>query len=144
MLFVIIKMVRPDTCAGCSDINMKQETMSMSQLKYDISKDNLQITERMNDIYTLHPQEKVAGFNNIATSTRFLYYRSKCTVTTQSGRMKSLERYQQQEVSFLTRTFISNFQTSIAWYPQDCKVEEEESSWHQNQLTGSRNLTWTL
>ena len=71
MLFVIIKMVRPDTCAGCSDINMKQETMSMSQLKYDISKDNLQITERMNDIYTLHPQEKVAGFNNIATSTRF-------------------------------------------------------------------------
>ena len=43
MFFVIVKMVRPDTRAGCLDIKTKLDTMKMSQFKHDISKENLQI-----------------------------------------------------------------------------------------------------
>ena len=51
MLFVIVKMVQPDTCTGCSDINTNLENMKMSQFKYDIPKTNLHILEWMNEIY---------------------------------------------------------------------------------------------
>ena len=50
MFFVIVKMVRPDTCARCSYIKTKLETMKISQLKYDITRSNLHIEEWMNDI----------------------------------------------------------------------------------------------
>ena len=45
MLFVIIKMVRPDTRAGCSYIDSKMENMKMSHFKHDIPKYNLHIAE---------------------------------------------------------------------------------------------------
>ena len=51
MFFVIVKMLRPDTRIGCSDIKSKLENMYMSQLEYDTPKSNLQIEEWMNDIY---------------------------------------------------------------------------------------------
>ena len=38
MFFDIVKMVRPDTCVGCSDINTKLETINISQFKHDISR----------------------------------------------------------------------------------------------------------
>ena len=50
MFFSVVKMVRPDTRAGCSDIKTKLETMKMSQFKHDIYKSNPQISEYMNDI----------------------------------------------------------------------------------------------
>ena len=43
MLFVVLKMVQPDTCAGCSGIKCKLENMKMSQFKHDIPKSNLHI-----------------------------------------------------------------------------------------------------
>ena len=50
MLFAIVKMVRPETCAGCSDIKYNLENMKMYYLKHEISKANLQIAKCMNDI----------------------------------------------------------------------------------------------
>ena len=50
MIFVIIKMVLPDTCNGCSDIKTKIDTMKISQLNHDKSKANLHISEWVNDI----------------------------------------------------------------------------------------------
>ena len=43
MLFVIVKMVQPDTCAEFPDIKSKLESTNMYQFKHDIPKDNLQI-----------------------------------------------------------------------------------------------------
>ena len=48
--FVIVKIVRPDTPSGCSDIKSNLESMNMSQFKHDIPKANLQIAEWMNKI----------------------------------------------------------------------------------------------
>ena len=50
MLFVIVKIVRPDTRPGCSDINSNLENMKMSHFKHDIPKSNLQISEWTNKI----------------------------------------------------------------------------------------------
>ena len=50
MFFAILKMVRPDTCAGCSDIKSNLENTKMSHFKNDIPKANLNITEWMNEI----------------------------------------------------------------------------------------------
>ena len=50
MLFIIVEMVHPDTSGGLSDINKNLETTRMSNLKHDIPKDNLQISEWMNKI----------------------------------------------------------------------------------------------
>ena len=50
MFFVIVKLVRPDTCAGCSNIMYRLENMNMSHFKHDIPKDNLHILEWMNEI----------------------------------------------------------------------------------------------
>ena len=41
MFFVILKMVRPDTHTGCSDIKYNLEKMKMSNFKYDTPKTNL-------------------------------------------------------------------------------------------------------
>ena len=40
---VVVKMVQPDTRAGCSDIQKNLETMKMSQFKPYIPKANLHI-----------------------------------------------------------------------------------------------------
>ena len=50
MFFVIVKMVRPDTRAGCSDTKSNLENMKISHFKNDITKANLQISEWMNYI----------------------------------------------------------------------------------------------
>ena len=50
MLFVIVKIVQPDTCSGCSAIKSKLENMKMSHSKHDNPKANLQIAEWINDI----------------------------------------------------------------------------------------------
>ena len=50
MFFFILNMVHPDTRAGLSDINMKMETMSMSQFNHEKTKANLKIAEWTNDI----------------------------------------------------------------------------------------------
>ena len=50
MFFVILKMVRPDTRAGLSDIKYNLENMNMSHFKHKILKSNLQIPEWMNEI----------------------------------------------------------------------------------------------
>ena len=44
MLFVIVKMVRPDTLAGFSDIKSDLENINMYYFKQDIPKANLQIS----------------------------------------------------------------------------------------------------
>ena len=49
-LFVIVKMLRPDTRARCSDIKYKLENMKMYHLKHDTHKANLQIKEQINYI----------------------------------------------------------------------------------------------
>ena len=41
IFFVILKMVRPDTHTGCSDIKYNLEKMKMSNFKYDTPKTNL-------------------------------------------------------------------------------------------------------
>ena len=41
--FVIVKMVRPDTCTGWSDIKTDMETTSISQWNNDTPKNNLHI-----------------------------------------------------------------------------------------------------
>ena len=58
MFFVNIKIVRPDTHAGYSDIKSKLENTKMSHLKYDIPKSNLQIAEWTNEI-------SIAGETNL-------------------------------------------------------------------------------
>ena len=50
ILFFIVKMVRPDTHAGCSTIKSKLENTNIPEFKYDIPKANLNITECMNEI----------------------------------------------------------------------------------------------
>ena len=50
MFFVIIKIVQPDTRAGCSGIKSNLENINMSQLKHDIPKSNLHISEWMKKI----------------------------------------------------------------------------------------------
>ena len=50
MLFVFVKMVRPDTCAGCSYIKYKLEIMKISHFKHDILKANLHIAKWTNKI----------------------------------------------------------------------------------------------
>ena len=50
MFFIIVKMVRPETRAGCSDIKKKLETTSIYHFKHDIPTVNLHITECMNNI----------------------------------------------------------------------------------------------
>ena len=45
MFFVIVKMVRPDTCAGCSDIKSNLENIKMSHFKHDTPKSKPYITE---------------------------------------------------------------------------------------------------
>ena len=50
MLFVIVKMVCPDTHADLSDINMNLEIMRMSQFKHGIPKADLQVAEWTNEI----------------------------------------------------------------------------------------------
>ena len=50
MFFVVVKMVRPDTHAVCSDIKTNLESIRMSHFKHDIPKYNLQIVEWMNKI----------------------------------------------------------------------------------------------
>ena len=50
MLFLIVKMMQPDTHAGCSDIKYKLENMKMSHFKREIPKSNLQIEKWMNEI----------------------------------------------------------------------------------------------
>ena len=45
MLFVVVKIVRPDTRLRCSDINKNLETMRMSHFKHDIHKANLNLVE---------------------------------------------------------------------------------------------------
>ena len=50
IFLVIVKMVRPDTCAGCSYIKSKLENMKMYHFKHDIPEANLKIVEWMNDI----------------------------------------------------------------------------------------------
>ena len=51
MFLVIVKMVHPDTRAGCSYINRKLEIRKMSQFKHNILRYNLHIEEFMNNIY---------------------------------------------------------------------------------------------
>ena len=51
MLFVIEKMVRPDTHTVCSDIESKLENVKMSPFKHDIPKSNLNIVKWMEEIY---------------------------------------------------------------------------------------------
>ena len=41
MFFVILKMVRPDTRTGCSDIKYNLENMNISHLKDEIPKSNI-------------------------------------------------------------------------------------------------------
>ena len=41
VFFVMVKMVRPDIRAGCSDTKKNLETMKMSQCKNDTPKSNL-------------------------------------------------------------------------------------------------------
>ena len=43
MFFVVVKMVRPDTHAVCSDIKTNLESIRMSHFKHDIPKTNLHI-----------------------------------------------------------------------------------------------------
>ena len=50
MLFVIIKIVRPDTRVELPDIMKNLEAARMSLLKHDTPKANLQIAEWMNKI----------------------------------------------------------------------------------------------
>ena len=50
MFFVIVKMVRTETRAGCSDINTNLENMNIYQFKRNISKARMQIAICMNDI----------------------------------------------------------------------------------------------
>ena len=50
IIFVIVKMVRPDTHAGWSDIKYKPDTTNMSQFKHNIPRANQQILEVMNNI----------------------------------------------------------------------------------------------
>ena len=50
MFFVIVKLLRPDTRAGCSDIKSKLENMKMFHFKHDIPKAKLNILECMNKI----------------------------------------------------------------------------------------------
>ena len=50
MFFAIVKMVRPETCAGYSYIKSKLENIKMSHFKHDILKSNLHISERTNEI----------------------------------------------------------------------------------------------
>ena len=50
MLFVIVKMVQPDTRAVCSYIKYKLENMKKYHIKHDIPKSNHQILEWMNEI----------------------------------------------------------------------------------------------
>ena len=45
MLFIIVKMMRPDSRSGCSDINYKLENMKISHFNNDIPKANLHIAE---------------------------------------------------------------------------------------------------
>ena len=71
MLFVIVKMVWPDTCAEFSDIESKLENIKMSQLKHEIPKSNLQIPERMKKIYIY---EKT--YSEIVRQEFNLYYTS--------------------------------------------------------------------
>ena len=50
MLFFIVNFLWPDTRAGFFNIKSNLDNMKMSQLKYDIPKYNLQISECMNEI----------------------------------------------------------------------------------------------
>ena len=50
IFLVIVKMVQPDTRAGCSDIKYNPENMNMSHFKHDTPKANLQISEWINEI----------------------------------------------------------------------------------------------
>ena len=50
IFFVIVKMIGPDTHAGCSYININMETMIMSHFNNDTSKENQHIVEWLNKI----------------------------------------------------------------------------------------------
>ena len=50
MFFVIVKMVRPDTRTGCTDINYYLENMKMYHFKHDTPKANPHILDRTNEI----------------------------------------------------------------------------------------------
>ena len=50
MFFVVIKIVRPDTQTGLSEIKTKMETTRMYQLLYDTPKANLYISEWIDEI----------------------------------------------------------------------------------------------
>ena len=50
MLFVIEKMVRPDTHTGCSYIKSNTENMKMSHFRHNTPKAKLHISEWMNEI----------------------------------------------------------------------------------------------
>ena len=73
--FVIVKMVIPDTRAGCSDTKKKIETTKMSQLEHDISQASLQIIEWMNEI-------SIAGeyYSEFSRQKFNLYSTSYCTL----------------------------------------------------------------
>ena len=79
MFLVIVKIVHPDTRAGCSDIKTQLEIMKMSQLNQDISKENLQIAEWMGYISVAGESYSdifIQKFNLYSTSTcpLFDYY----------------------------------------------------------------------
>ena len=50
MFFVIVKMVLPNTCTGCSEIKSNLENMNIYHFKHDTPKANRKISECMNDI----------------------------------------------------------------------------------------------
>ena len=50
MSFFIVEPIRPDTCAGLSDIKYKLENMKVSHFKHEIPKANLQTVKWRNEI----------------------------------------------------------------------------------------------
>ena len=73
MFFVIVEMVRSDTCTGWSNINTNLESMKKSHSKHDIPKANLQIVKWMNEI-------SISGetYTKIVRNKLNLYYTSSC------------------------------------------------------------------
>ena len=50
MVFVILNMVHPNTRSGWSDAKNNLETIELYQFKNDMSRENLKVEEKMNEI----------------------------------------------------------------------------------------------
>ena len=116
MLSVIVKMLRPDTRAGCLDTKYNLENTKMSHLKHDTPKDKLHIAESLNEI-------SISGetYSEIVMQQFTLYSTLSCPLfkdymETRRSEWEENKGFTAEQVRSMTLKKYNNLLTSERWY----------------------------